>query len=724
MKKFSDFPFVEYRLYDVDIDPGDQGFKHNNFDIILATNSLHVARNITKSIKNLRSLISPGGLMILIESTKHWPWFDITTGLRLAAINFEDDVRNESPLPTQGDWIEILAKEDFSHVQTYPGNDSPCDIMGQHVIIAATDTILFSGSTEYQENNIKDVEAEKKHVYRNELLPELTREDLLDSSPEEQRNILNKYLCNNIGRVLRRQPNSLPTNVFLNKMGFDSLMAVELKNRLEIDLDIKVSLKSIIKDANINLLVEYVLQALTRPAILNAFPDNRITDISDYAVPLTPPQHWFFEHTLSNSHHWNTTQLIKMENIEVDLLEKSMEIVIQKHDVFRMRFKQEKYGWKRIVDSLHDGRKLHRIDLSSLFRDEQRAAMEKHCRKTQKSLNITRGPLVCTSIIYLGPEKGYRLLLVIHHLAFDGFSWLLLLEDIEQTYEQLKNGNNIQSPKKSSTYTDWAKSLGHYKEMISGKNDEFLDELEYWTGIHKGYMSSIPHNYTKGSNIQATQRRFHHVFSESQSKSILETIPAESSVTVQAILLSILGRVIKRQWNMDNILMETQGHGRDHQWDGNDISHTIGWCTTFYPILLEPDISLNFREELALTQRMLERIPEGGMNYGIMRYLATEDIRLRLTEMRPPEMKFLYHGHLFDQLAAGSNLFRPAGESIGPIYGPGNMPRYKLYVYFLVREGKLNIEIVYSKNIHRANTIDTLMCGIIYELEDILDKAN
>ena len=100
-------------------------------------------------------------------------------------------------------------------------------------------------------------------------------------------------------------------------------------------------------------------------------------------------------------------------------------------------------------------------------------ALLAHANEIQGSLSLT-GPLM-RAVHYRLPERNNRLLLVLHHLVVDAFSWRVLLADLETAYAQVVSGRPIRLPEHSVSYGDWARALASYAE-----SDELRDELTLW----------------------------------------------------------------------------------------------------------------------------------------------------------------------------------------------------------------------------------------------------
>jgi amino acid adenylation domain-containing protein len=169
------------------------------------------------------------------------------------------------------------------------------------------------------------------------------------------------------------------------------------------------------------------------------------------AIPLTPIQHWFFEQKLCEPHHWNQALLLEVRGaITPALLEQAVQHLLGHHDALRLRFTPTESGWQQVNAGLDAvaAVPLSYIDLSGVPAAEQATVLEATASELQASLNLAEGSLMRVALFELGDNQPNRLLLVIHHLAVDGVSWRILLEDLQPVYQQLSQGEAVQlSPK-------------------------------------------------------------------------------------------------------------------------------------------------------------------------------------------------------------------------------------------------------------------------------------
>ncbi|MCW5312694.1 SDR family NAD(P)-dependent oxidoreductase [Nostoc sp. KVJ3] len=136
-QQFSAYPFVEYRFLDIEKPPVEQGFNSHSFDVVVAVNVLHVTRNITKTLENVRSLLAPGGFLLLWEITQPQLDFDITDGLLMNPLEDEERSRG-NPFLSQKQWQEALRSQGFVEVTAV----SETEAFGEQILVAQAATSI------------------------------------------------------------------------------------------------------------------------------------------------------------------------------------------------------------------------------------------------------------------------------------------------------------------------------------------------------------------------------------------------------------------------------------------------------------------------------------------------------------------------------------------------------------------------------------------------------
>ena len=135
-RRFADFPFMEYGKFDLDRKPSEQGYATASFDVVIAANAVHACADLRSTLRQLREMLSPGGVLILIEFTTYFAWFDITTALVETWSRSVDDLRSDISLLSAEAWVEILEESGFVAAGAWPRPGTSADHLGQHVIVA------------------------------------------------------------------------------------------------------------------------------------------------------------------------------------------------------------------------------------------------------------------------------------------------------------------------------------------------------------------------------------------------------------------------------------------------------------------------------------------------------------------------------------------------------------------------------------------------------------
>ncbi len=271
-QKFAAYSFVRYGRLDIERAGSAQGYPEGGFDIIVATNVLHATRNLSSTIANVRSLLAPGGMLILCEATTYLSWFDITTGLIEGWQLFEDGLRGDHPLLAADSWKTVLAAGGFERIQSFPEAGSPAGILGQHVILAQ------APGSPGQARGVTDIAAAGgRHVVEpDEGFEDLNR--LRELPALERHELVAALVRRHLARVLGLDsPDEVDRKRRLIDLGLDSLMAVELRNRLGRALGLEQPLTAtlVFDYPTIDSIAEYLLTEVLRiPEASGPAPDG------------------------------------------------------------------------------------------------------------------------------------------------------------------------------------------------------------------------------------------------------------------------------------------------------------------------------------------------------------------------------------------------------------------------------------------------------------------
>ena len=436
-------------------------------------------------------------------------------------------------------------------------------------------------------------------------------------------------------------------------------------------------------------------------------------------VPLTPIQHWFFAQNFLDSHHWNQSIMLEIEkSIPFTWIEQSIQKLLLHHDALRLQFsnieqnidKNTESGVQQInadVDNyINKQIPLLQFDLSALNEEQQKSTITKTATQLQTSLNLATG-LVRVGFFKLGNDKSNRLLFVIHHLVIDGISWRILLSDLQTVIQQLSSGQKIQLPSKTTSFKYWAKSLQNYAQF---QKPQKIKILEYWQNICQIPEISLPVDYPQGNNTVATTDTVSITFTVEETQALLQQVPAAYQTQINDVLLTALVQTFENWTGEKRLLIDLEGHGREDLFHEIDISRTVGWFTTMFPVSLDlgevKDVQKDIISTLKTIKEQLRKIPNRGIDYGILRYLGNQEIQTQLSAISP-QIRFNYLGQV-DGLFTESSFVKPATESTGVARSERGNRDILIEINSIISTGKLRLDWIYSKAVHHQNTIINL----------------
>ncbi|MBZ4419892.1 non-ribosomal peptide synthase/polyketide synthase [Myxococcus sp. RHSTA-1-4] len=437
-------------------------------------------------------------------------------------------------------------------------------------------------------------------------------------------------------------------------------------------------------------------------------------------VELTPIQRWFFERELPEPHHFNQAlRFILRERVRVEHLERALQHLREHHDTLRLRFRRDgQGGWYQELGGLEGTLPLETVDLSGLTPDARRAAVVSHATSAQAGLDLTTGDLARAVLFDSGPEAPQELLLVVHHLAVDAVSWRVLLEDLLTAYRQLRADEPVRLPPKTLSFQAWASRLVEHARSHAAR-----EEADFWLGLPWERVARLPVDVEAGAaNTEGASRMVEVALEAAETQALLHDVAKACRARPDELLLGALAHVLRRWTGAPCVRVEMEGHGREDLFEGVDLSRTVGWFTSIYPVLVDPD-GVGPGAWLRSAKEALRRIPGRGVGYGVLRYLSPDPVlRERLSALPPPEVGFNYLGQLDHVLPATAPLALSDG-SVGPTRAPGGKRAHLLDVDCAVTGGRMRLMLTYGTGVHRAETVERLAHELLGALRELIAQG-
>ncbi|MGB8510731.1 MAG: condensation domain-containing protein, partial [Pyrinomonadaceae bacterium] len=454
--------------------------------------------------------------------------------------------------------------------------------------------------------------------------------------------------------------------------------------------------------------------------------------------------------------HWNQAVMLRAaEALKWRALDAAVAELVAHHDALRLRFTQAEDGtWRQHNEAatghedssssgsatVHDGGTaagredaarsdegagradalVLRVDLSALADAQQSRVQSRVAGEVQRSLHLETGPLVRVAVFIR--SDGERVLVVTHHLVVDGVSWRILLEDLEAAYAQAVRGERISLPAKTSSFQQWAQRLERY-----GREPERMEELDYWLGEREGWgeeeVGRVELDHEKGENTVESARVVVSELDEEETRALLQDVPGVYGTQIQeALMTGLVGSLAKRM-GRERWVIEMEGHGREEIFEEMDVTRTVGWFTTLYPVMIEVGGSWDAGKALKSVKEQLRQVPGRGLGYGLWRYMndgeKAEEGRGPKSGWPKAEISFNYLGQ-FDQTTHTTARFHPTTESVGRNRSPSQRRTHLLDIGGSVEQGRLRMRWIFSEHYHRSETIEALAQEFVGELRRLI----
>jgi amino acid adenylation domain-containing protein/non-ribosomal peptide synthase protein (TIGR01720 family) len=434
-------------------------------------------------------------------------------------------------------------------------------------------------------------------------------------------------------------------------------------------------------------------------------------------VPLTPIQQRFFELNFAEPNHWNQSILLEvLQPLEIEHLQTAVARLLSHHDALRLRFEPTTAGWTQTNGEFSANVPVELFDFAELSETELPFTIENTANNLQAGLNTSGGILLRVAYFYLGEKRNSRLFLTLHHLAVDGVSWRIFMEDLFTAYQQLANGNEVLLPAKTTAFKHWSEKLTAFAQSETLQN-----EREYWLRLKNIPVHSLPTDFTSGENTEKFAKTEPIALDAAQTAALLQEVPAVYGTEMNDVLLTALLISFNRWTGESGLLFDLEGHGREDLFGDVDLSRTVGWFTTVYPVFLQHPNVPNIGELLKSVKEQLRRIPGKGIGFGLLRYLNA-DSKAEFGQIPRAEIAFNYLGQ-FDQVLPASAPFLIAKESRGRERSLQNSLEHLISINCSILEGRLQVAWIYSEKIFGKATIQNLARNFIRTLGEIIEHC-
>ena len=391
--------------------------------------------------------------------------------------------------------------------------------------------------------------------------------------------------------------------------------------------------------------------------------------------------------------------------------------IVEHHDALRLRFARNAAGrWSASFGPIAASTPFTLVDLSSYHASEQDARLRQSASEAAAGFDLSTGPLVRVVLFRFGTGTPGRLLFIVHHLAVDGVSWRVLLEDFRTVCDQISRGESAALPAKTTSYRTWVEQLRNHASLVA-------DERPYWLAPDRRTVEPIPADrpFAAGANTVGSAREITRVLDVAATSALLHEAPRAYTTEINDLLLTALAQTFAEWMGRDHLLVDVEGHGREDFLDEVDTSRTVGWFTSQFPVLLRVDPRAPLGDAVKSVKEQLRAVPRRGAGFGVLRYLSNDGETVAALRALPAA------GVLFNYLGQGGQASDTGWSLMPGLPGLDVSPRavrpHLIEINGIILDGRLTLAWTFSEAVHTQATIDALASRYVDALRLLIDHC-
>lgn len=392
--------------------------------------------------------------------------------------------------------------------------------------------------------------------------------------------------------------------------------------------------------------------------------------------------------------------------LDVSLLERAFGYLINRHEIIRTTYHfddgklfqrvEPNESFSIVVDDIRD------IDV----KEHQEAENQILKFEATKAFDLAEDLMLRVRLIRYSDDE-YMLLMVMHHIAMDGWSWRVIARELNEVYNGLLNGN--QAPLEPmefqyGDYVDWRRSTG-FDQQITKSLEYWSNQLESAPVVHQ-----LPLDYPRPSLMSYESDRYSLTLSREQTDS-LKKLARAHGVTLYTVLNSLFSLVISRYSGEKDIVVGSPYAGRSHL----DFESMVGFFVNTLALRISwkgDPVFLDFLENVHQTTKQAE-LHQNAPFESVVDYLETSrsnsyspifQIMLVLLNMDAPDLEL----NSLEQIDVGQ-----------PFY---SKTKYDLSLICFEERENLKLCFEYNTSLFKSKTIEHLAQSVMHAINSILDN--
>lgn len=526
------------------------------------------------------------------------------------------------------------------------------------------------------------------------------------------RNEVEEVLCRAFAEVLGLKTVGITDNFF--DLGGDSIVAMRLISRARRH-GLVLTVEDVFAHKTVDALAPHV-------SAVEVDVDDTANPVGD--LPATPIMKWLRGRGERIDRFGQFALIQTPVGTRADHLGTALSTLVDQHDALRARLDRSPSWRLHIPDEpLHDTR-IDVVDVAGLDPETLATTIAAHREAAADRLRPDGGVMLQAVWFDAGSTRPGTLLLVLHHLVIDGVSWRVLLDDLPSAYDAAAAGLAPELGARGTSFRGWASQL-----ESEARAPERVAELGAWTDMVADPAPLVPGSapLDPARDTVAGLVSLDTALAPDLTEPLLSTVPSRINGAVTDVLLTALMMALP-QWRDagesgdGRLTVALEGHGRVPLRARHDLSRTVGWFTSLYPVTLRLDPAAARAagrdgsaadDALKQVKEQLRAVPGDGIGYGLLRH-HNPDTAAGLASRPGPDVGFNYLGR-FDSAAVDEHSWGLApGDALGEISEPSMPAAYRLDINVVVRDDtdgrRLIARWTWPQALFAEGAIDRLAC--------------
>lgn len=358
-------------------------------------------------------------------------------------------------------------------------------------------------------------------------------------------------------------------------------------------------------------------------------------------VPLHPNIAYSLSYpTESGKRLWGDCKLVRYPyRLEPEWVRQALRILLERHDALRLRSTLAEEGWIQTVERCGELLPFELVEMACVSEEERLELTLQKVRAAENRIYLD-GELPIRLVLFdYGAGASSELACCIHHFCYDQVSLETFMNDFCQLLRQHREGCPLLLPPAGSSYKEFADAMQQYTE-----SEACLKQFTYWRQLTDQEGFEIPLDYPEEQCVVWSPRYHMDRIDMKETMKWLDGYTRQHHLQLHDLLLAAFMRSYRKWSGQDKLVMNLFDTGRYPYAPDLELSGTMGWIASKYPVRFSIDASHSALESLFAIAEQKRQVPKDN-SYGLLRYCHSDaGIRAEMAEIPEPQVNFNFLG--------------------------------------------------------------------------------